>query len=305
MPEAMSNLSLVRVMLLKEVRCTFRERSQVAGLVVSAVMLVIALGGLYRSAHRQAHQHGSAMHRSATTEVATSTGAAAAATEAVRQSVTPANPRLPAATIRWVSIGGGAVVGFFFSMGYLLAAVLASFVGEKEARTLEILLATPLRDGKLFLIKCISVLLPSFFVGSFFAVAVAMLMVAFVPAEVAVVPAIAIVYVLLLGMPVMILPQLWFVGLGAAISIRAETVKGASQVLGTAMMLLIFGGAYGIPLLMATFPSVRRPLIDFGQWWWNLPFGAQYGMLVLTLGIPALALISLGRACFRRDRMLT
>jgi hypothetical protein len=82
-------------------------------------------------------------------------------------------------------------------------------------------------------------------------------------------------------------------------------VKGASQVLGTAVMLVIFGGGYGIPVLMATVPAVRPPLTAFGKWWWNLPFTAQYGMLLVVLGLPAVALIALGRACFRRDRMLT
>jgi hypothetical protein len=70
-------------------------------------------------------------------------------------------------------------------------------------------------------------------------------------------------------------------------------------------MLLIFGGAWGIPLLMATVPAVRPPLIAFGQWWWRMPFATQYGMLLLVLGLPAVALMALGRTCFRRDRMLT
>jgi ABC-type transport system involved in multi-copper enzyme maturation permease subunit len=308
-----SDLTLLRVVLLKEVRTTFRERSQVAGLLVSVVMLIIAIGGFYRSAHRHRPAH-----TVAPATPATMSADARPSTQPSHTTATPppAQPTLAGTLVlnseervrvtHWASIAGAALIGIFFSMGYLIAAVLASFVGEKEARTLEVLLASPLSDGKLYLFKCAGVLLPSVVIGCFFAVVVALMAAAFIPAEILPLPATTLIRdAVLLGIPLMLLPQLWLVGLGSAISIRAETVKGASQILGVAVMILIFGGIYGVPVLLATVPSVRPPAIALLHWWIDLSFASQYGMLLVVLGVPAAGLVTLGRACFRRDRMLT
>jgi ABC-type Na+ efflux pump permease subunit len=313
-PGRISDLALLRVMLLKEIRTTFRERSQVGGLVVTIVMLIIAIAGIYRSTRRHrvehnphataattmvAHEHPRATQPSATASPAPPPSAAGAA-------VLVLDPQERERVAHWGSIAGAVLIGFFFSMGYLIAAVLASFVGEKEARTLEVLLASPLADGKLYLLKCAGVLLPSVGIGVFFTVVAALMAAAFIPIEVLPLPVSVLLRdALLLGLPLMLLPQLWLVGLGSAISIRAETVKGASQILGIAVMLFIFGGIYGIPILLATVPAVRPPAIALLHWWIDLSFASQYGMLVVVFGVPAGMLIALGRACFRRDRMLT
>jgi ABC-type Na+ efflux pump permease subunit len=308
-----SDLALLRVMLLKEVRTTFRERSQVAGLLVSVVMLIIAIGGFYRSAHRH---HPTPNTARATPATMTADARPATQPSHPTGSTPPAQPTLAGALMlnpeehvrvtHWASIAGAALIGIFFSMGYLIAAVLASFVGEKEARTLEVLLASPLSDGKLYLLKCAGVLLPSVVIGCFFAIVVALMAAGFIPAEILPLPATTLLRdAVLLGIPLMLLPQLCLVGLGSAISIRAETVKGASQILGVAVMILIFGGVYGVPVLLATVPAVRPPAIALLHWWIDLSFASQYGMLLVVLGVPAGMLIALGRACFRRDRMLT
>jgi ABC-type Na+ efflux pump permease subunit len=205
---------------------------------------------------------------------------------------------------RWIVIGVCALGGFLFSMNYLLAAVLAGFVGEKEGKTLEILLASPLSDRKLFLIKCVSAWLPSAVVGIFFSGMAAMLISTFMRDQLANAPAAMFVIALILSLPVLFLIQGWFVGIGAAISARAETMKGAGQMLGGVFMILFFGLAYGMPLLLALVPSLRPPLMSVLKMWLGLPFAGQYGVVMLVFGIPAVLFVSLGRAEFRRDRML-
>jgi ABC-type Na+ efflux pump permease subunit len=286
----MNNWSLLWVMVLKEIRTTFRERSQVRGIGVSVLVMVLVLGStLYQAKGRSRHFRPSP----------TITKIAHAPARAAQ------HPTMPSALLHWMAIGIAVAVGFFFSMGYLMSAVLATFVGEKEAKTLEILLASPLSDGKLFAIKCISALLPSVGIGYAFAVASALLAGIFVPADVIALPARLLLSALVLSLPVLILVQLWFVGIGAAISARAETMKGAGQIFGVVFMVLIFGTAYGVPFLLAFFPSLHSPLLRLGDAWLKLPFATQYGSALLLFGIPAVAFITIGRACFRRDRMLT
>lgn len=198
-----------------------------------------------------------------------------------------------------------AAVSFLFSMGYLISAVLAAFVGEKEARTLEVLLACPLSDRKLYATKCVSVLLPAAAIGYLLAAIVLILVMVFTPAEVATLPPILLLYALVLGLPVIVLPQAFFVGVGAAISAKAETFKGASQAFGGVVMFLVFGIVYGIPMLLYFFPSIRAPAVAFGQKWLAMAFLTQYGSVLLVLAVPAAIALAIGRISFRRDRMLT
>lgn len=281
----MNNWSLLRVMILKEIRATFRERSQMRGLVLGGAIIFLVFGSMVYSGGRSHHHQ--------------STTASAAASAKVAELAVLRPEAL------WLAIGVATAVGFFFSMGYLISAVLASFVGEKEGRTLEILLVSPLSDGKLFGIKCISTLLPSAAIGFLLAVVIAILASIFAQREFAGLPPAILLLAVLLSLPFLILLQLWVVGLGAAISVRAETMKGANQTLGIAIMVLIFGVAYGVPFLLTLFPSQRLPLMHLGMAWLKLHYLAQYGSLLLILGIPAVLLIGVGRACFRRDRMLT
>jgi ABC-type transport system involved in multi-copper enzyme maturation permease subunit len=281
----MSNWSLLRVMLLKEVRTTFRERAQLRGLAIS-VLLLMLIGGnaLFQTRRVTRRSQPSTIHR-----------------------VEQPGGQSPEQTamIRWIAIGASAGIGFFFSTGYLMAAVLACFVGEKEAKTLEILLAAPLSDDKLFFMKATSVLLPSACLGSIFAAGFVLLGAVFLPTQYARMPTRLLVYAPVLGIGAMVLLQCWFVGLGAAISAKAETMKGAGQTLGAMFMVMFFGGGYGLPLLFQAFPPLRTPLAEGIRKWTALPFAGQYGMLILMLGIPAVIFLGVGRAFFRRDRMLT
>ena len=110
---------------------------------------------------------------------------------------------------------------------------------------------------------------------------------------------------LLLGLPALILLQTCIVGLGAAISVKAETMKGAGQTLGVVMTVLIFGLAYGLPMLLRSTPGLQQPLSDAVGQFMTLSFSAQYGLLLAVLAIAAIILLGIGRMLFRRDRMLT
>ena len=253
-------------MVLKEIRTTFRERAQLRGLLVSVVVLIVALGGGMSQLFRQAHIRfvTPALPAPAfdTTHPAGILSAPAAISPQIETSFGHSEDQ--ARMVHWAAIGGATVISFFFSMGYLVSAVLAAFVGEKEARTLEILLASPMSDRKLFLIKCISVFLPSAVIGYLFAASVLLLAMAFVPAEIIYLPPMLPFYALVLGLPVMVMPQIFFVGVGAAISAKAETLKGASQAFSGVLMLFVFGGMYGVPLVLYFAPSIRPPLLALG-----------------------------------------
>jgi|GEM_PF-5113878 len=283
----MSNLKLLRVMVIKEFRTTFRERSQIRALLISVGLMVLVAGNTFYQVSRNSPGRRS---RPGISQI-------------VEHAFIPSTHDIWQA--RWLAILGTVGVGFFFSMGYLMSAVLACFVGEKEARTLEILLASPLSNDKLFIAKSTSVLLPSACIGGLFTLAIAILVTLFGSGHVLNVPAVQIFIGLTMGIPALLMLQLWFVGLGAAISAHAETMKGAGQSLGGAITLLIFGSAYGMPLLWGAIPSIHAPVLAFVRQLLTFPFVAQYGIFLLALAIPAFLLMSLGRAFFRRDRMLT
>ena len=276
----MLDWALLRIMILKEFRVTFRERAQLRGLVVSVVVMVLAISGSFSNSRR------AAMVR----------GAVAMSQPAV---MTPQEQSAE----RWIAIGGGAFAGFFFSMGYLISATLSSFVGEKEGRTLEVLLASPLSNRQLFFFKGVSVLLPSAAVGCLFAGILATVLIGVL--HVADPPAAVIGLAIVCAPPLMMLVQLWFVGLGAAISVRAETLKGAAQGLSVVFLVLMFGGGYGIPMLLRNFPDLQAQVSTFVGNWLRMPFGKQYLGVALVLGVVSSICIRIGRASFRRDRMLT
>jgi hypothetical protein len=92
--------------------------------------------------------------------------------------------------------------------------------------------------------------------------------------------------------------------LTAAVSSKAETVRGAGQVVGAVFMIPFFGISYGVPMLLQV-PAIREPAKAYGMIWMQLPFSTQYGVGLLMLAVPALILLGVGRALFRRDRLLT
>jgi ABC-type transport system involved in multi-copper enzyme maturation permease subunit len=287
MEASMSNWSLLRVMVLKEFRTTLRERTQITGLIVSILVMVLVAGNAIYQTKRNSHRprQPTPVH--------------------VAPAPVPVKSAQSAAVSRWIAIGIAAGVGFFFSMGYLMTSMLACFVGEKEARTLEILLATPIGDDKLFVLKAISSLLPAAGVGAIFAIGAGILADVFIKPQDLNLTTGIICYAVPLGLLAMMLLQLWFVGIGSAISAKAETMKGAGQTFGVVFMVFFFGGIYGIPLLLQSDPSLQAWVYRSIGRWMNRPFPEQYAMVLLVLGVPAAVFLAIGRSFFRRDRMLT
>jgi ABC-type Na+ efflux pump permease subunit len=263
---------LLRAMVFKEMRMMMRERGQMLGMVIAivAVFLPASMGTLHWGS-------------------------------------IPGDARpWPAEQVliaRWVGVLVGAGIGAFLGLGYLTAAVMASFAGEKEAKTLEILLAAPIGNTKLFLLKCASVLLPAIVAGYLFqAVAIVAGELAFRQA-LASVPINIPVYVLL-GMPPVVLLDVVLVGFGAAVSAKSETVKGASQVFAAVAILPIFA----IPLVVRALPrhlAALSGVMPLAKMWLAMPFAVQYISLLGALSIPALLSLAVGRALFQRDRILS
>jgi hypothetical protein len=281
----MNSWLLLRAMIGKELRMLLRERNQVLGLVVpiAACAISISVAGWYC--------------RELPPAVA----------QALAGGASPAGEiesRNAIIGLRWAGIGLGSAIAMFLAVGYLVPTILASFAGEKENRTLEVVLASSVPDARLFLLKCVSVLLPMLTMGYLFLLLVAGLSAFWFHGVLRQLPVALIGYAVLAGPPVMLLLGAAFTGLGAAISVRADTLKGAGQVLGGVLMLIFFAGPYGIPLLMR-YPPAKHFLTVWGQAWLNLPFAAQYAMVLAVLAIPAAILLAIGLVLFQRDRMLT
>jgi len=283
------------VMVLKEVRTTFRERSQMLGLVVAVIMLFVIVTASLLPALGALRLRGMATTGPATQTSATQPEVAGPPIPAMKQNK----------SMRLIAVSVVAAIGFFFSCGYLFAATLATFVGEKEAKTLEILLASPLSDRKLYLVKCISVLLPSLTMALGFSIGVSALLLLLIPHNVVESTVQLVLMAVLLSAPAIALFQLWFVGIGAAISARTETMKGAGQVLGVVFLVLVFGTVYGLPLLATLVPSLIAPAIGVLRTLGEAGFAVDYLIVLMFLAVPAMVFIGVGRWSFRRDRMLT
>lgn len=267
---------LLKTMVLKELRTTLRERNQFIGLAISVVAMCAGIAIPVMNA-----RDGAGMK--------------------IAQSLTWTPERI--AVARWVPILIGTGVAIFFGMGFLLAAVMSSFASEKENRTLELALASPVSDTKLFLTKCISVLLPSLALGMVFTTSIALVGWFTLHDALQTVPFAWWFYLIFLSVPTTLLPSALLVGIGAAVSARAETARGAGQVMGGVFVGLIFGTTYGIPLLVR-FTGLREPVMQLLSNWLTWPFALQYITVLLAAAIPTILAISAGRLLFRRDRLL-
>jgi hypothetical protein len=289
---------LLRAMIVKEMRTTLREKHQLLGIAVSAIGIIVATavaGTQLARAGRHVPIPAALTRPAPATQVA--------ATPSTQEILVTAAMQQTVLIWRWCAILLGVGVGVFFSLGYLMTAALASFAGEKDAGTLEILLASPVPDTKLFLLKCVSVLLPSALIG-YVLLAAPMAAVPFVMGDLlAHVPVNVPFHVLVLSVPVTLLLQITLVALAAAVSAKAETLKGASQVFGAVIFVVIFGGAYGLPLLYR-YTAIGNAAGVAMRAWLNLPFAAQYGSLLAVLIVPAVICVAVARALFRRDRLL-
>lgn len=292
---------VLRAMLAVELRTLLRGRNQVLGLVIPMVVIaafVVAAGLRSRDA-------GSLIARmkqsSAITYMVTGTSST---TSAGPTSQAQNWPGTLIAIVRWIAIALGGLMAAFMSVGYGTQAILAAFAGEKDARTLEVLLASPIPDTRLLLLKCASVLLPTVAIGYLYLLIATSLSAAFLRGILNQIPVHVLAWALLGGLPVMLLINIFFTGLGAAVSIKSENLKGAGHLLGGIAFLVFFAAPYSIPLL-SMYPPALHAMQAVARAWIHMPFVAQYAMVLLTLAIPAAIFLGIARALFHRDRLLT
>ncbi|MFI5381610.1 MAG: ABC transporter permease subunit [Tepidisphaerales bacterium] len=281
---------LLKTMVVKEVRTSLRERQQIVGLVVLLFVLVFLAGtgaGRFRAL----------MQASATTRPATQ------ATTLRAEFAHQPFPPLHVNSVRWAAVLVGMGVGLFVSLGLLLAAALATFAGEKDNGTLEVLLATPVEDTKLYLLKCASVLLPSAVLGYLFLLVPGALTMFLLRAELAAVPINLPLYVFVLSVPPVLLSNLILVAVAAAVSAKTNSLKGASQVFGAIMCAIIFTPTIILPAV-AGLPGARQWLRHAAGSWITQGFATQYLTVLAALAVVAAICLAVGRALFRRDRLL-
>ncbi len=282
---------LLKAMVVKEVRTSLRERQQLIGLVVLLFVLLF-LSGTGASRFR------ALLQASATTRPTTQ--ATTLQSQIAQQVLLP--PHLT--SVRWACVLAGMGVGVFFSLGLLLSAALATFAGEKDSGTLEVLLASPVEDTQLYVLKCISVLLPSAVLGYLFLLVPASLTLFLLRSELAVVPINLPLHVLLLSVPPVLLANLILVALAAAVSAKTNSLKGAQQVFGAIMCVVIFTPTLILPAVLGL-PAVRHSLKHAAGRWIAQGFALQYVTVLAALTVLAIICLAIGRAFFRRDQLLT
>lgn len=208
---------------------------------------------------------------------------------------------LTSAVLIWLvvlSCGGMAWYGSFFA----LPLALATFVGEKEKGTLEVLLMTPPTDRALYALKFLSVTLPSAFYG--------LLLMALMGAYVLILhgrqlegfsPGV-IVAGALLSLPLPFLLSALHVGLGAICSVRARTTQGAGLLLGGLITVAMFA-LFGLGGVLA-FTPLKESALGALRWWIGTPFAFQYLCAIAVLALLTALSWAIGRALFRRETML-
>lgn len=190
-----------------------------------------------------------------------------------------------------------AFLAFWTSMPLLLVSgvVADSFAGERERHTLETLLATPLSDRAILLGKVGAV------VAYGWGLAVSSLPIALLTVNLAERGGPLILYPLpVLGGILMagLLTALLGATAGVLVSLRAHTVRQAQQLLGIAMLALLFLpllGARLLPAAVADLIASRLAATDPAR---------LAGLALAALAALDLLLLALAAARFRRNRLI-
>jgi len=314
-------MHLMRTMILKEIRTMLRERHQKPALAAVFVLALLGICGVaykwktFVDYSRAAAEKSRAAAVVASTRAGTrpSTAEGTVTSEAFAFALAAAAPSQAdliraellsndAAVIRWIILLGTALAAMLFALGLIGNAAIAAFAGEKEAKTLELALASPVSDGALFIGKCLAAIVP----GVVFCYLLILLATCGVwlilRGELATLPVNVPLHTIVLSVPLIVLPSVALALLGVAGSARAETVKGAAQVIGIAVIVVILGGGM-LPVLLR-FTPVGPAAARAASAWLQWPFAAQYFGLITVLVAVDVILFAIGRAMVRRQRML-
>jgi ABC-type transport system involved in multi-copper enzyme maturation permease subunit len=303
----MSRPSVLRAMMVKELRTMLRERGQFFGLVGGIVAM---LAGFFVPSYQLGKSLGHYVHTSpaAAPGMPSGGGVQLTAPQPLQRQQLAAKMHLNleqfGKVVRWVAVAMVLPLSVFISIMFGTTMAVAAFVGEKEASTVEVLLAAPLSHARLFVLKYLSVIIP--------AAVLTMLLVAIGVALLGWAAWQAMPHWLLeelLGdlvwaTPVPLLCVAVMNGLCIAASMGAETVKGAGQMVGV-VLLVVMMPLVLIPVLMTQwFVPMREAVFRFGGWWLGAPFITQYAALMgVGLGF-AVVFFAVAYVRFDREWML-
>jgi len=221
---------------------------------------------------------------------------------AVPEAAPSSDPKeVPPWAIRWIILLVSGLLAFYGSF-FVVPLALASFVGEKEEGTVEVLLSAPVSDTRLYLFKTGSVALVGSLLGYLF------LFLGFGYGLWKFGGRIGEIGIGLV-LPPVLLSLLWPIlftgiqlGFGVIASVRAKTTKGAGQLFGGIVTILFLGGPLAAFGIWKT--NLRVPLTEFGIWWMKSAFALQALIVFGTMTLFCAAGILIGWALFKRERML-
>jgi len=308
----MNRSLLFRSVLLKDLKTLVRDRQQLFAVIVGLASAVLTVGSIEITiVFEKAEKEKAALAAREKPEGEGKEGVAGAAKgkEAsdargpVPEGSAPANPLEKAGplAIRWLVILCGAGVGWYASL-FVLPLGFATFAGERERGTLEVILATPVPDTTLYAFKSLGVTIPGVGYSAVLLLLSLAYALGFHPEMTSVVPVSEILLGTLLSIPFLVMLCGIHVALGACCSVRAKTTQGAGMLLGgilSAAIFLVSGAGAALFLTPAKGPVIEA-LLCFSR----LAFVLQYLIVAAVFAAVWAALFFIGKALFVREKML-
>ncbi|GEM_PF-1925261 len=306
---------LMKALLGKELRTMLRDRQQLFALVIgvaSAVFTAVSIEVAAMAERRQKEADKASREAEALLETAGEPGGGtrdepgdekekpAGTTASRRAGAGPGFPMTDGVRC-WMVILAAAGMAWYGSF-FALPLALATFVGEKEKGTLEVLLMTPPSDRALYLFKFLSVTIPSSIYGGVLMVLLGAYVLILHGRELEGFTPGVIVAGALLSLPFPFLLSGFHVGLGAICSVRARTTQGAGLLLGGLITVVLFA-VFGLAAVLFLTP-LKEPAFRAFLWWIRKPFLLQYATVVALLVFLTAVSYGVGRALFRRETML-
>ncbi|MCU0723548.1 MAG: ABC transporter permease, partial [Planctomycetes bacterium] len=159
----MNRSLLFRGVLAKDLKTLLRDRQQLFAVIIGLLSAVLTVGSIeisiaFEKAEKEAKAAKAAREKAEAEAKGVEPSAAVAppktAPEAGPERKPPANPfeKAPASLPLWLVILCGTGVGWYASF-FVLPLGFATFAGERERGTLEVVLATPVPDATLYAAK--------------------------------------------------------------------------------------------------------------------------------------------------------
>jgi hypothetical protein len=309
----MNRSLLFRSVVAKDLKTLLRDRQQLFAVVVGLVSAVVTVASLeltirFENAKKLTKTAKAPMAKTegegkldagAGGKAEAPSGGPASAPEGIApvNALGKAGPSVPL----WIVIVCGTGVGWYAAL-FMLPLGFATFAGERERGTLEVILATPVPDATLYAFKSLSVTVPGVGYGGMLLLLSLAYALGFHPEMTRLVSAGEVLLGTLLSMPFLVMLCGIHVALGACCSVRAKTTQGAGMLFAgiiTAAFLLITGAGAVLFLTPAEGPALEALL-----WFLRLPFVLQYLIVAAVFASAWAALFLIGKALFVREKML-